>query len=77
MIISATALSLASLRLLRAGGMYCFVLHYYFTDYCTTMDGTMVRYSVTALQCREDNPHPRKIKLYYIFIYINIYKYIV
>ena len=30
------------------------------------------RYSVTALQCREDTPHPRKNKLYYIFIYIYI-----
>ena len=27
------------------------------------------RYSVTALQCREDTPHPRKIN-YIIYLYI-------
>ena len=39
------------------------------TGYCIIMAGSMVRYSVTALQCREDTPHPRKIN-YTIYLYI-------
>ena len=57
------------------GGMCCFVLHCSVTGYCMANVWVMVRYSVTALQCREDTPHPRKINytIYlYIFIYINI-----
>ena len=39
------------------------------SGYCTIMAGLMVRYSVTALQCLEDSPHPRKIN-YTIYLYI-------
>ncbi len=77
MIISEMALSLGLFEAVESGGAYCFVLHYSVTGYCMANVWVMVRYSVTALQCREDTPHPRKNKLYYIFIYMNIYKYII
>ena len=64
------ALSLGLFEVVESGGMCCFVLRYSVTGYCTIIAGSMVRYSVTVLQCHEGYPSPSNELYYYIFIYI-------